>query len=51
MEVGHARETTEERRKADFSGLALETINKLSSPRFDHIRVRFDGIGTETTIP
>ena len=47
----YERETTEERGKADFSGLALETINKLSSPRFNDVRVRFDGIGAETTIP
>lgn len=51
MGVIHERETTEERGKADLAGLALETINELSGPRFDDVRVRFDGIGAEATIP
>jgi len=47
----YERKTTEERGKADFAGLALETINELSGPRLNDFRVGFDGIGAETTIP
>jgi len=51
MELMYERETTEERGKANFAGLALETINELSGPRFNDVRVRFDGTGAEATIP
>ena len=51
MGVMYERETTEERGKADFAGLTLETINELSGPRFNDVRVRFDRIGAETTVP
>jgi len=47
----YERKTTEERGKADFARLTLETINELSGPRFDDVRIGFDGIGAETTIP
>ena len=47
----YEREATEERGKADLAGLALETINELSGPRLDDVRIRFDGIRAETTIP
>lgn len=47
----HERETAEVGGKADLSGLALEAVDKLSSPCFDDVRVGLDGIGAETTIP
>jgi len=47
----YERETTEERGKADFAGLALETINELSGPRLNDVTIRFDRIGAETTVP
>ena len=51
MGVMCARETTEERGKTDSAGLALKTIDELGGPRFNDVRVGFDGIGAETTIP
>lgn len=51
MGLIYEREATEERGKANSAGLALETINELSGPCFNDVRVRFDGIGTEATIP
>ena len=51
MGMTHERERTEVRGKADLSGLALETVDKLGSPCFDDVRVGLDGIGAETTIP
>ena len=48
----YERETTEEGGKANPAGLTLETINELSGPRLDDVRVRAgDGTGTETTVP
>ena len=47
----YERKTTEERGKANFAGLALETINELTGPGFNDVRVRFHGTGTEATIP
>ena len=47
----HERETAEVGGKAYLAGLALETMDKLSSPRFDDVSVGHDGIGAETTIP
>jgi hypothetical protein len=47
----YERKTAKERREADFSRLTLETIDELSGPRFDDVRVGFDGFGAETTIP
>jgi len=47
----YERETTEERGKANFAGLALETINELSGPGFNDVRVRLDGTGAEATVP
>lgn len=51
MGVMYERKTAEERRKTDFSGLALETINELGGPGFDDVRVGLDGLRAETTIP
>lgn len=47
----YERETTEKGGKADFAGLTLETINELGGPRLNDVRVRFDRVGAETTIP
>ena len=47
----YERETAEERRKADFSGLTLETVDELGGPGFDDVRVRANGFGAEATIP
>ena len=47
----YERETTEERGKANFAGLALETINELSGPGFNDVRVGLDGTGAEATVP
>jgi len=51
MGVMYERETTEERGKADSTGLALETINELSGPRLNDVRVGFDRTRAETTVP
>jgi len=51
MWLMYERETTEERGKANFAGLALETINELSGPAFNDVRVGLYGIGTESTVP
>ena len=51
MGLMYERESAEERGKANPAGLALETINELDGSRLDDVRIRFDGIGTETTIP
>ena len=51
MGLMYERETAEKGGKANFAGLTLKTINELSSSRFNDVRVGFDGIGTETTIP
>jgi len=51
MWLMYERETAEERRKAKFAGLALETINELSGPAFNDVRVSLDGTGAEATIP
>lgn len=42
-DVMYERKTAEERGKADFSGLTLETMNELGGPRFNDVRVGFDG--------
>ena len=47
----HERETAEVGGKADLAGPTLKTADKLSSSRFDDVRVRRDGICAETTIP
>jgi len=51
MGLMYERETTEERGKANFAGLALETINELSGPGLNGVRVGFDGTGAEPTVP
>jgi len=51
MWLMYERETAEERGKANFAGLALETINELSGPGFDDVTVGLDGTGTESTVP
>lgn len=51
MGLIYERETAEERGEADFAGLTLETINELSGPRLNDVRVGFDGTGAEAAVP